>query len=228
MRYNWEVLNQGMDRDGYFVLHSFFNPLECSEIASLYDNDKFFRSRVHMERHGFGKGEYRYFKYPLPDLIDQYRQAIYPYLAKIANDWNKRLGISIAYPLEHKSFLEKCRQSSQLRPTPLLLKYGPGDYNCLHQDLYGDLVFPIQIAVLLSAPGDDFTGGEFVITEQRPRMQSKVEVVHLMKGDAVIFAVHSRPINGTRGIYRVNHRHGVSRLRTGQRYTVGIIFHDAT
>ena len=226
--YNWEVLAQGLNRDGYVVLDGFFNPDQCRETMGFYDNAEYFRSHIHMARHGFGKGEYRYFRYPLPDLIDQHRQAIYPYLAKIANEWSSRLGVDVEYPLKHEEFLEKCRQGGQLRPTPLLLKYSPGDYNCLHQDLYGDLVFPIQIAVLLSSPDEDFTGGEFVITEQRPRMQSKVEVVHLKKGDAVAFAVHSRPISGTRGIYRVNLRHGVSRLRTGQRYTVGIIFHDAT
>ena len=180
-----------------------------------------------MARHGFGKGEYRYFKYPLPDLIGGLRTALYPRLAPIANEWNERMGVDQRYPETHADFLKLCHDAGQLRPTPLLLQYVPGDYNCLHQDLYGDLAFPLQVAILLSEPGKDFTGGEFVLTEQRPRMQSRAEVVPLRQGDAVAFAVHNRPVRGTKGNYRVNLRHGVSRVRSGQRHTVGIIFHDA-
>jgi hypothetical protein len=181
-----------------------------------------------MARHGFGRGEYKYFAYPLPDLVAAMRTALYARLAPIANRWGAASGTGTAYPLDHAAFLKLCHQAGQRRPTPLLLRYGPGDYNCLHQDLYGDLAFPIQVAVLLSQPGRDFTGGEFVLTEQRPRMQSRVEVVPLTQGDAVAFAVHDRPVQGARGTYRVNMRHGVSRLRSGGRHTIGIIFHDAT
>jgi hypothetical protein len=181
-----------------------------------------------MARHGFGKGEYRYFKYPLPDLIGDLRTALYPHLAGVANVWNSRMGIDESYPGDHASFLKRCHDAGQTRPTPLLLQYVPDDFNCLHQDLYGDLAFPIQVAILLSEPGVDFTGGEFVLTEQRPRMQSRVEVVPLRQGDAVAFAVHNRPVHGSRGNYRVNLRHGVSRVRFGMRHTVGIIFHDAS
>lgn len=226
--YDWEEIAQGLDRDGQAVLPKIFSLSECNKISNMYDEEQHFRSRIYMARHGFGKGEYRYFRYPLPNLIGLHRQAIYPYLAKMANGWNKRLGIDKVYPPEHKAFLEQCWDGGQTKPTPLLLKYDPGDYNCLHQDLYGDLAFPIQVAVLLSVPGEDFAGGEFVIVEQRPRMQSRAEVVPLQKGDAVIFAVHSRPVNGSKGTYRVNLKHGVSRIRTGRRYTLGIIFHDAT
>ena len=180
-----------------------------------------------MARHGFGRGEYRYFKYPLPDLLAGLRAAFYPHLASVANAWNERMGLDQRYPRIHADFLKLCRDAGQMRPTPLLLQYVPGDFNCLHQDLYGDLAFPIQVAILLSEPGRDFTGGEFVLTEQRPRMQSRVEVVPLRQGDAVAFAVHNRPVQGTKGNYRVNLRHGVSRLRSGRRHTVGIIFHDA-
>jgi hypothetical protein len=181
-----------------------------------------------MARHGFGKGEYRYFKYPLPKLVGDLRTALYSRLAPIANQWNERMGEEKRYPLEHADFLKRCHDQGQLRPTPLLLQYVPGDYNCLHQDLYGDLAFPIQVAILLSEPGTDFTGGEFVLAEQRPRMQTRAEVVPLAQGDAIAFAVHHRPVQGTRGVYRVNLRHGVSRVRSGRRHTVGIIFHDAT
>lgn len=180
-----------------------------------------------MASHGFGKGEYRYFAYPLPDPIAAFRAALYRHLAGIANDWNERMGMARRYPEAHQDFLEECRAAGQTRPTPLLLKYLAGDFNCLHQDLYGDLAFPLQVAILLSEPGRDFTGGEFVLTEQRPRMQSRAEVVPLSMGDAVAFAVHSRPVQGTKGTYRVNLRHGVSRVRSGQRHTLGIIFHDA-
>ena len=180
-----------------------------------------------MARHGFGEGEYRYFKYPLPDLISGLRAAVFPHLAAVANGWNERMGIDRMYPMSHAQYLKLCHDSGQTRPTPLLLQYVPGDFNCLHQDLYGELVFPLQATILLSKPGRDFTGGEFVLTEQRPRMQSRVEVVPLEQGDAVVFAVHNRPVKGAKGTYRVNLRHGVSRLRSGQRHTVGIIFHDA-
>ena len=181
-----------------------------------------------MARHGFGRGEYQYFSYPLPALISSMRTALYPPLAEIANHWNKAMSIDIRYPQDHQAFLERCHKAGQLKPTPLLLQYEPGDYNCLHQDLYGEHVFPLQVAILLAKPGVDFTGGEFVLTEQRPRMQSRAEVVPLCQGQGVIFPVHHRPVQGTRGTYRVNMRHGVSRLRSGRRHTVGIIFHDAT
>jgi len=205
-----------------------FSPGECRAIAALYADENHFRSHIHMARHGFGKGEYRYFKYPLPDLVGSLRTVLYPHLAYVANEWNARMGIDERYPNDHASFLSRCHDAGQTRPTPLLLQYVPGDFNCLHQDLYGDLAFPIQVAILLSEPGEDFTGGEFVLTEQRPRMQSRAEVVPLRQSDAVAFAVHNRPIQGSKGNYRVNLRHGVSRVRSGMRHTVGIIFHDAT
>jgi len=196
-------------------------------IADLYPHEEHFRSRVFMARHGFGRGEYRYFKYPLPPLLGGLRSALYPHVVEVANEWNRRMNIDRRYPLQHSEFLKECHDAGQTRPTPLLLQYVPDDYNCLHQDLYGEMVFPIQAAILLSEPGEDFTGGEFVLTEQRPRMQTRAEVVPLRQGDAVVFAVHNRPVQGTRGTYRVNLRHGVSRLRSGMRHTVGIIFHDA-
>ena len=180
-----------------------------------------------MGRHGFGRGEYKYFSYPLPDIIQNLRTALYPHLAPVANRWNESLGVRVRYPTTHHGYLARCAEAGQTRPTPLILQYSAGDYNCLHQDLYGEHVFPLQVAILLSRPGTDFSGGEFVLTEQRPRMQSRAEVVPLEQGDAVVFAVHHRPMKGTRGMYRVNMRHGVSRLRSGHRHTVGIIFHDA-
>jgi hypothetical protein len=194
----------------------------------MYPDDAAFRSRVVMARHGFGRGEYKYFRYPLPDLVERLRTDMYPQLAPIANRWNEALRIDVRYPERHTEFLQRCHDAGQPRPTPLLLQYGEGDYNCLHQDLYGEHVFPIQVAVLLSEPERDFAGGDFVLTEQRPRMQSRVEVVPLRQGDAVAFAVHHRPVQGTRGTYRVNLKHGVSRIRRGHRHTLGIIFHDAT
>ncbi|WP_233597081.1 2OG-Fe(II) oxygenase [Corallococcus sp. CA041A] len=196
-------------------------------MALLYDVEDAFRSRVVMARHGFGRGEYKYFDHPPPEVVTELRTALYPCLAPIANRWNTAMGIDVRYPDVHADFLARCHEAGQVRPTPLLLRYGVDDYNCLHQDLYGEHVFPLQVAVLLSEPGRDFTGGEFVLTEQRPRMQSRAEVVPLRQGDAVVFAVHHRPVQGTRGTYRVNLRHGVSRVRSGMRHTVGIIFHDA-
>jgi len=226
--YDWRALASELDSYGCVVLPQLLSSTECSTIAALYSDESHFRSHVYMARHGFGKGEYRYFKYPLPGLLSGLRTALYPHLASVANEWNGRMGIAEHYPDDHASFLERCHAAGQTRPTPLLLRYVPGDYNCLHQDLYGDLAFPIQVATLLSEPGVDFAGGEFVLTEQRPRMQSRAEVVSLLKGDAVAFAVHHRPVRGTKGNYRVNLRHGVSRVRSGMRHTVGIIFHDAT
>jgi hypothetical protein len=199
----------------------------CNEIAALYATDALFRSRIVMGRHGFGRGEYKYFAYPLPPGIAALRAGLYPRLAGIANRWNAAMGIAVRYPEALDEFLARCHAAGQTRPTPLLLRYGPGDYNCLHQDLYGEHVFPLQVAILLSDPGRDFTGGEFVLTEQRPRMQSRAEVVPLAQGEGVIFPVHHRPVQGTRGVYRVNMRHGVSRIRSGRRHTLGIIFHDA-
>jgi hypothetical protein len=209
------------------MIEGLITPAECEALTGLYAEDSLFRSRIVMERHGFGRGEYKYFGYPLPEIIAGLRSAIYPRLAPVANRWNMALGIDIRFPEEHADFIARCHDAGQTRPTPLLLRYGAGDYNCLHQDLYGEHVFPIQVAILLSEPGRDFTGGEFVITEQRPRMQSRPEVVPLRQGDAVVFAVHHRPVQGSRGFYRVNLRHGVSRIRSGHRRTLGIIFHDA-
>jgi hypothetical protein len=227
MQADWDRLSADLNAQGCAVLEKLLAPDECRRLASLYAKEDGFRSRVIMSRHGFGKGEYKYFAYPLPEPVASLRTALYPPLAVIANAWNARMGISTRYPETHADFLALCHKAGQARPTPLLLQYDSGDYNCLHQDLYGDLAFPLQLTVLLSEPGKDFTGGEFVITEQRPRMQSRAEVVPLRQGDAVIFAVHHRPVQGTRGAYRVNLRHGVSRLRSGRRHTVGVIFHDA-
>jgi uncharacterized protein len=226
--YDWSSLKGDLDNYGCAVLPKLLSAEECHTIAALYPNESHFRSHIRMARHGFGKGEYRYFKYPLPDLIGGLRRALYPHLAPIANAWNDRMRIEERFPGDHASFLKRCHDAGQCRPTPLLLQYVPGDFNCLHQDLYGDLAFPIQVAILLSEPSKDFTGGEFVLTEQRPRMQSRAEVVPLRQGDGVAFAVHNRPVQGSKGNYRVNLRHGVSRVRSGMRHTVGIIFHDAT
>ena len=224
---DWRRISQELDNQGSVVLERLASADECRALAAMYLKDEFFRSRVVMGRHGFGRGEYKYFNYPLPDLIAELRTGLYRRLAPVANRWNAVMGIEIRYPEKHTEFIRRCHDAGQVRPTPLLLQYGEGDYNCLHQDLYGEHVFPIQVAILLSEPSRDFTGGEFVLTEQRPRMQSRPEVVPLRQGDAVAFAVHHRPIKGTRGFYRVNLRHGVSRLRSGCRHTLGIIFHDA-
>jgi hypothetical protein len=225
---DWHRIVAVLNAQGSAAIEKLLTPSECGEISSMYPHEEHFRSHVIMGRYGFGKGEYRYFKYPLPDLIGSLRTAIYPHLSPVANSWNERMGIDRRFPAKHADFLKECHAAGQMRPTPLLLQYGKDDYNCLHQDLYGDHVFPIQVAILLSEPGKDFTGGEFVITEQRPRMQTRPEVVPLRQGDAAAFAVHHRPVQGTRGTYRVNLRHGVSQLRSGSRHTVGVIFHDAT
>lgn len=225
--FDWARIISELETQGCAILEALLSPKECQAVASLYADEPLFRSRVVMARHGFGRGEYKYFSYPLPALVASLRTAIYPRLAPVANRWNAAMGIGVPYPATHAEFIERCHAAGQLRPTPLLLQYGAGDYNCLHQDLYGEQVFPLQLAVLLSEPGRDFSGGEFVLTEQRPRMQSRPEVVPLRQGDAVIFAVHHRPVQGMRGSYRVNLRHGVSRVRSGHRHTLGIIFHDA-
>ncbi|HEY8252175.1 MAG TPA: 2OG-Fe(II) oxygenase [Burkholderiales bacterium] len=224
---DWARIGVELDAQGCTVLENLISPGECDELAAAYVNDALFRSRVVMARHGFGRGEYKYFSYPLPDVIARLRTALYPHLAAIANRWNAAMGIDVRFPEQHAKFIKRCHAAGQRRPTPLLLQYGAGDYNCLHQDLYGEHVFPLQLTILLSEPGRDFTGGEFVLAEQRPRMQSRAEVVTLDKGDAVVFAVRHRPVQGTRGTYRVNLRHGVSRVRSGHRHTAGIIFHDA-
>lgn len=226
-RFDWQNIATSLDEHGFAVLDRLLTESACRDIAALYDDGERFRSHIHMARHGFGQGEYKYFNYPLPGPIDALRTSFYPRLAPIANRWQGRLGLDLRYPARHAAYLKLCHAAGQCRPTPLLLSYGPGDYNCLHQDLYGELAFPLQVAVLLSEPGDDFTGGEFVLTEQRPRRQSRAEVVPLTQGDAVIFAVRDRPVDGTRGPYRVTLRHGVSRLRNGHRKTLGLIFHDA-
>jgi hypothetical protein len=224
---DWDTIGADLSAFGCAVLKTLLTAEECASLAALYPHEQHFRSHIHMARHGFGKGEYRYFKYPLPALVAALRTALYAHLVPIANAWNERLDTGARYPRLHVDYLEKCHAAGQLRPTPLLLQYGPGDFNCLHQDLYGELSFPLQATILLSAPNRDFTGGEFVLTERRPRMQSRAEVVALGQGDAVIFAVHHRPVQGPKGVYRVDLRHGISRLRSGQRHTLGIIFHDA-
>jgi len=224
---DWEAVRGDLDGQGWAILPGLLSAADCDATAALYGPGPIFRSHVVMARHGFGLGEYRYFAYPLPPLVAGLRASLYPRLAPIANRWNERMGIDMRFPDEHADFLDRCHQAGQVRPTPLLLRYGAGDYNCLHQDLYGEHVFPLQVAILLSAPGKDFAGGEFVLTEQRPRMQSRAEVVPLAKGDAVVFAVNQRPHRGSRGDYRVAMRHGVSKLRSGHRHTLGVIFHDA-
>lgn len=225
--FDWERVAQDLDARGNAMLEGLLSPDECQDLAALYPLDAMFRSRVVMARHGFGRGEYKYFSYPLPDLIARLRTALYPHLAPIANRWNEAMGIDVRYPGEHSDFITRCHQAGQTKPTPLLLQYEADDYNCLHQDVYGEHVFPLQVAILLSDPGKDFTGGEFVLAEQRPRMQSRVAVVPLHRGDGVVFAVRDRPVQGTRGTYRVKMRHGVSEVRSGRRHTLGVIFHDA-
>ncbi len=224
---SWEQVVQDLDSQGNAVIKSILSAGECDNVRALYPERKLFRSEVIMERHGFGRGEYRYFRYPLPALIATLRTSLYPHLVPIANRWNEVLGIDARYPARHADYIRRCHQAGQDKPTPLILKYETDDYNCLHQDLYGEHIFPLQVAVLLSEPERDFTGGEFVMTEQRPRMQSRPIVVPLRKGDGVVFAVHHRPVQGKKSVYRVNLRHGVSRLRSGSRHTLGIIFHDA-
>ena len=220
-------LDRELDESGHALLPHLLEPSECAQLVELYAQPERFRSTIVMARHGFGRGEYRYFAYPLPALVGRLRKTLYRQLAPIANRWSEALRSKVRYPAELDEFLERCHAAGQARPTPLLLRYGAGDFNCLHQDLYGELAFPLQITVLLSRPGADFTGGEFVLTEQRPRKQSRAEIVPLGQGDAVVFAVSHRPVAGARGAYRATLRHGVSRLRSGQRYTAGIIFHDA-
>jgi hypothetical protein len=224
---DWAKTKADLNAHGFAVLKGILGEAECRALAGHYPDDTHFRSHIIMARHGFGRGEYKYFAYPLPDVIGALRSALYPPLASIANGWNEAMGVDVRYPDDHGAFLKRCHDAGQTRPTPLLLQYGAGDYNCLHQDLYGEHAFPLQVAILLSEPGRDFTGGEFVLTEQRPRMQSRASVVPLHQGDAVAFAVHHRPVQGTKGVYRVNLRHGVSEVLSGQRHTTGIIFHDA-
>ena len=224
--YDWDAIGSDLDAFGCAVLAKLLTANECDRMASLYANDERFRSQVNMARHGFGRGEYKYFKYPLPIVVTELRTALYSRIVTFANAWNERMNVGVRYPKRHADYLKVCHDAGQVRPTPLLLRYVAGDFNCLHQDLYGDLVFPFQVTILLSEPNRDFTGGEFVLTEQRPRMQSRAEVVPLRQGDAVLFAVRNRPVQGAKGSYRVNLRHGVSRVRSGYRHTVGIIFHD--
>ena len=226
-RVAWDQVSQDLDAQGNAIINDVLSAEECDLIATLYEKDDVFRSRVVMERHGFGRGEYKYFRYPLPELIATLRTSVYPHLVPIANRWNEAMGIGVRYPTKHADFIRRCHEANQDKPTPLLLRYQTNDYNCLHQDLYGEHVFPLQLAILLSEPDKDFTGGEFVMTEQRPRMQSRPMVIQLRKGDGVVFAVNNRPVQGSKGTYRVKLRHGVSRLRSGSRFTLGIIFHDA-
>jgi hypothetical protein len=224
---DWPGISSELDSFGCATIKALLSAEQCRTIAEMYWAEEHFRSRVIMSRHGYGRGEYRYFAYPLPAVVAALRTSLYPPLAQVANRWNEAMGIDVRFPSEHAAFLSRCHKAGQARPTPLVLQYAPGDFNCLHQDVYGEHVFPLQVAILLKAPGGDFTGGEFVLTEQRPRMQSRVEVVPLDRGDGVIFPVRHRPVQGTRGPYRVNFRHGVSRVRSGSRHTLGIIFHDA-
>ena len=225
---DWQRIEDDLNSQGCAVVPGLLAPAACAALAAQYDEPQHFRSRVVMERHGYGHGEYQYFAYPLPEVVAGLRTALYGPLAAIANRWQAAMGLEVRFPPDHAGFLARCQAAGQARPTPLLLRYRAGDYNCLHQDLYGEHVFPLQLAVLLSRPQQDFTGGEFVLTEQRPRMQSRVEVVPLQQGDAVIFPVAQRPVNGVRGSYRVSMRHGVSRVRSGLRHTLGVIFHDAS
>jgi hypothetical protein len=224
---DWHDIAICLDTDAFAVLNGMLSPQECESLIALYEDSERFRNRIDMKRHGFGSGEYKYFDYPLPEIVDGLRTALYPPLSGIANRWNEALGIDLRFPDDHAAYLDRCHRAGQTKPTPLILRYGVGDYNRLHQDLYGDHVFPLQVTFLLSEPVRDFAGGEFVLTEQRPRMQSRAEVVPLGQGDAVVFPVRHRPARGARGIYRVNLRHGVSRVRSGDRHTLGIIFHDA-
>ena len=224
---SWEQVSRDLDEEGNAIIERILSTDECDEIRALYEEEKLFRSHIVMERHNFGRGEYRYFSYPLPDLVTRLRTSLYPHLVPIANRWNEALSSDVRFPAAHAEFIRRCHEAGQTKPTPLILKYGPDDYNCLHQDLYGEHVFPLQLAILLSEPETDFTGGEFVMTEQRPRMQSRPMVVSLRKGDGVVFAVNQRPVQGRKSVYRVNLRHGVSRIRSGSRLTLGIIFHDA-
>jgi hypothetical protein len=221
-----ETLNTDIDAQGYAVRH-LLDAAACRDVAALWDEDGRFRKRIVMQQHAYGRGEYRYFSYPLPEPVERLRQTLYPPLARIANAWRRTLGQPATFPPTLAEFLEQCHAAGQTRPTPLMLRYGPDDFNCLHQDLYGDLVFPLQVVILLSAPGRDFSGGEFLLVEQRPRAQSRAEIVPLAQGDAAIFPVHHRPGLGTRGPYRLTMRHGVSRVRSGNRQTLGLIFHDA-
>jgi hypothetical protein len=225
---DWSAIATELDNHGCAVIGPIFTNVQCDKLIDSYEDSTLFRSRVVMARHGYGRGEYQYFAYPLPPLVHTIRTSLYTPLAAIANRWNEAMKIDVKFPGEYQAFLERCHAAGQQKPTPLLLRYGPDDFNCLHQDLYGEHVFPLQVAFLLSRPGADFTGGEFVLTEQRPRMQSRAEVVSLAQGQGVIFPVRHRPVRGTRGVHRVNMRHGVSRLRSGSRHTLGIIFHDAT
>lgn len=224
---DWARIEQALDQDGCARLEGLLSAGQCQSLRDLYKHPALFRSKVIMARHGFGRGQYQYFRYPLPEPVAELRQQLYPYLVDQANRWNQSLNIDIRYPAEHSAFIQRCQSAGQQRPTALLLQYGPEDYNCLHQDLYGEHVFPLQAAFLLSQPGTEFTGGELVLTEQRPRMQSRPQVIGLKQGDGVIFAVHHRPVKGSRGYYRVTLRHGVSRVHSGQRHTLGVIFHDA-
>jgi hypothetical protein len=228
LKQDWGLAAAELDGQGWAMLPGLMAAADCERVAALYDRDAPFRSRVVMARHGFGRGEYRYFSYRLPRLVEKLRGTLYPHLVPIANGWQARLGQTARFADTHAGYIARCHKAGQTRPTPLLLRYGPGDYNCLHQDLYGAEVFPLQVAILLSEPGKDFIGGEFVLTEQRPRQQSRVMVVPLAKGDGVVFAVNNRPVKGVRGDYQVKMRHGVSRLTAGQRHTLGIIFHDAS
>jgi uncharacterized protein len=223
----WDEIASALDAHGCATTGPLLSADECTALSESYAADAPFRSRIVMSRHGFGRGEYKYFAYPLPEIVAALRTALYPPLAQIASRWNEAMGVEVAYPSDHAAYLQRVHKAGQVKPTPLLLQYGEGDYNCLHQDIYGENIFPLQVAFLLSRPNADFTGGEFVLAEQRPRMQSRAEVVPLQQGEGVIFPVHHRPVRGTRGTYRVNMRHGVSRLRSGRRHTLGVIFHDA-